>query len=346
MLLKAEPFAKRLQGEIAPLYAVYGDAPLLALEAADDIRAAARKRGFCAREVRTVLPDFDWGQFIAALGAPSLFGNKKIVELRIPTGKPGKGVSILTDYCQRIRQQGAPDPDCLLLVSVLQLDWRDEKSAWFSALLDAGVCCKFTTPALTELPAWIAGRLERQGQHTDQAALTFMAEQVEGNLLAAHQEIQKLALLYPPGALTGTQVRNAVLNVARYHLDDLREAFYARDFGRFARALEGLRQEGEAPQLVLWALTEELRLLIQLQAGLARRQPFNTLCRDLRIRTVRQQALQWAVKTFSRPALYAALMLAARLDRRIKGLDHGGSGDVWEGFLRLGICLRTSGISA
>jgi DNA polymerase-3 subunit delta len=342
MLLKAEQLAERLKGKLAPLYVVYGDAPLLALEAADAIRAAARQQGFDEREILTVLPDFDWRQLAAATSNLSLFGGKKMVELRIPTGKPGKGVSALTDYCRQMRQRDSLDS--LLLVSVLQLEWKDEKAAWFTALSDAGVCCKFTTPALAELPIWIAGRLERQRQKADRAGLAFMAERVEGNLLAAHQEIQKLALLYPPGLLTETQIRDAVLNVARYQIDDLRETFYARDFGHFARALEGLRQEGEAPQLVLWALTEELRALMQLQSGLAQGLSFNTLCRDLRIWGPRQQHLQQAARTFSRPALHTALTTAARLDHRIKGLDHGGSGDVWEGFLRLGIDLREAGI--
>jgi DNA polymerase-3 subunit delta len=338
MLLKAGVFAERLKKERAPLYVVYGDAPLLVLEAVDAIRAAARGQGFDAREILTVLPDFDWNQFTAATRASSLFGSKIVLELRIPTGKPGKGVDVLTDYCRQIRQRD--NPDRLLLVSVLQLDWRDEKSAWFTALSEAGVCCKFVTPTLAELPAWIAGRLERQGQSADQAGLTFMAERVEGNLLAAHQEIQKLELLYPPGLLTEAQIRDAVLNVARYQLDDLRETFYARDLKRFARTLEGLRQEGEAPQLVLWAISEELRLLMQLQEGLAQHQPFNTLCRDLRIRAARQHTLQQAARSFSRAALTSALIAAASLDRRIKGVDYGGSGDVWEGFLRLGICIR------
>jgi DNA polymerase-3 subunit delta len=340
MLCKAEKFAEQLKGKLAPLYVVYGDAPLLVLEAADAVHAAARRQGFDEREVLTALPDFDWNQFVSATGNLSLFGGRKIVELRIPNGKPGKGVGILTGYCQQLCQHASPDN--LLLVSVPQMEWKEEKAAWFTALSAAGVCCKFTTPTLAELPAWIAGRLERQGQKADRAGLVFMAERVEGNLLAAHQEIQKLGLLYPPGALDETQIRDAVLNVARYRVDDLREALYARDFGRFARALEGLRQEGEAPQLALWAITEELRALIRLQVGLKQGQPFNTLCRDLRIWGARQQSLQQAARTFTRTALHHALRAAARLDRRIKGLDHSGSGDVWEGFLRLGMGLRES----
>jgi DNA polymerase-3 subunit delta len=340
VLLKAEKFAEHLQGKLAPLYVVYGDAPLLVLEAADAVHAAARKQGFDEREILTALPDFDWNQFVVATGNLSLFGGRKVVELRIPNGKPGKSVGVLTSHCQQIQQRHS-DPNSLLLVSVPQMEWKDEKTAWFTALSNAGVCVKFTTPTLAELPAWIAERLARQGQKADRAGLVFMAERMEGNLLAAHQEIQKLALLYAPGALTEAQIRDAVLNVARYRIDDLRETFYARDFGRFARALEGLRQEGEAPQLALWAITEELRALLQLQAGLKQGLPFNTLCRDLRIWGARQQPLQQAARTFSRAALLKALSAAARLDRRIKGLDHSGSGDVWEGFLRLGIGLRT-----
>ncbi|MDR0737198.1 MAG: DNA polymerase III subunit delta [Zoogloeaceae bacterium] len=339
MLLKPEKLAEHLRGKMASLYVVHGDAPLLVLEAADAIHAAARRQGFDERETLTALPDFDWNQLAVATGNLSLFGGRKIVDLRIPNGKPGKGASVLADYCQRLQRHD--NPDNLLIVSAPQMEWKDEKTAWFTALSNAGVCIKCTTPTLAELPAWIAGRLERQGQKADRAGLAFIAERVEGNLLAAHQEIQKLALLYPPGALGEAQIRDAVLNVARYRIDDLRETFYARDFGRFARTLEGLRQEGEAPQLALWAITEELRALMQIQAGLKQGQPFNALCRDLRIWGARQQSLQQAARTFTRAALRRALTTAARLDRRIKGLDRGGSGDIWEGFLRLGIALRT-----
>ena len=208
MLLKAEQLAAHLERELRPLYVLYGDEPLLVLEAADAIRARARNAGYSEREVLTVLPQFDWGQLLAAGGNLSLFGDRKLIDLRIPTGKPGKeGSAALQQWCQHL------SPDNLLLVTLPELDWREEKAAWFTALANAGVAVKLNAPPLAELPGWIAGRLRRQQQSAEPDSLKFIAERVEGNLLAAHQEIQKLALLYPAGKLSDAQIRDAVLNV-------------------------------------------------------------------------------------------------------------------------------------
>jgi DNA polymerase-3 subunit delta len=248
MLLKGEQLAAHLERELRPLYVLYGDEPLLVIEAADAIRAKARKQGYSEREVLTVLPHFDWGQLLAAGGNMSLFGDKKLIDLRIPTGKPGKeGGAALQQWCQHLscRQPAAGH--------LPELDWREEKAVWFTALVNAGVAIKLMAPPLAELPGWIAGRLRRQQQSADLESLKFIAERVEGNLLAAHQEIQKLGLLYPAGQLTLAQIREAVLNVARYDIDGLREALLAAISARLTRTLDGLMQEGEAPPLVLWA---------------------------------------------------------------------------------------------
>ncbi|GHT89677.1 DNA polymerase III subunit delta [Betaproteobacteria bacterium] len=332
MHIKGEQLASHLDRALGALYIVYGDAPLLVLEAADAIRAAARKQGYDEREVLTVLPGFDWGELTAASSNLSLFGGKKLIDLRLPTGKPGKeGGSALSAYCQRM------SADNILLVTLPQLDWKEEKAVWFTTLAEAGVAIKFTTPTLNELPAWIAARLARQQQQADAEGLRFMAERVEGNLLAAHQEIQKLALLYPAGKLGGAEIRDAVLNVTRYNVDDLREALLSGDLQRFARTLEGLQQEGEAPPLALWAMTEEIRALAQIKAGLARNMPFDGLCKELRIWGARAQQLRRPAGAVSPRALKTALELAATIDRRMKGLD---TGDVWEGFLRLGMLVQ------
>lgn len=332
MQIKGEQLASHLDRALGALYIVYGDAPLLVLEAADAIRATARKQGYDEREVLTALFGFDWGQLTAATSNLSLFGGKKLIDLRIPTGKPGKeGSSALTAYCQRM------SADNILLVTLPQLDWKEEKAVWFATLAQAGVAIKFSAPPLNELPGWIAARLARQRQQADEEGLRFMAERVEGNLLAAHQEIQKLALLHPAGRLSAADIRDAVLNVARYNIDDLREALLSGDLQRFARTLEGLQQEGEAPPLVLWAMTEEIRALAQIKAGLARNLPFDSVCKELRIWGARAQQIRRAASAVSARAIKSALELAATIDRRTKGLD---TGDVWEGFLRLGMLIQ------
>lgn len=331
MLLKGEQLAAHLERELRPLYVLYGDEPLLVLEAADAIRARARRQGYGEREVLTVLPQFDWGQLLAAGGNLSLFGDKKLIDLRIPTGKPGKdGSAALQQWCQNLSM------DNLLLVTLPELDWREEKAAWFTALVNAGVAIKLNAPALTELPGWIAGRLRRQQQSADLDSLKFIAERVEGNLLAAHQEIQKLALLYPAGPLSLAQVRDAVLNVARYDIEGLRDALLSGDVARLTRTLNGLMQEGEAPPLVLWAMSEEIRALAGIRFGLDAGRPLDQLLKDAKVWGPRQGPVKKAVQRLSTAALEEALRHAGRVDRLAKGI---GQGNIWEEFLRLGLRL-------
>ena len=333
MLLKGEQLAAHLERELRPLYVVYGDEPLLVLEAADAIRARARQQGYSEREVLTVLPHFDWGQLLAAGGNMSLFGDRKLIDLRIPTGKPGKeGGAALQDWCRNL------SPDNLLLVTLPELDWREEKAVWFTTLVNAGVAIKLNAPPLAELPGWIAGRLRRQQQSADLDSLKFIAERVEGNLLAAHQEIQKLGLLYPAGALSLAQIREAVLNVARYDIDGLREALLAGDIARLSRTLDGLMHEGEAPPLVLWAMSEEIRALAILRSGLDRGRPLDQLLKEAKVWGPRQNPVKKALQRLSTATLEAALQHAGKIDRLAKGV---GQGNIWEEFLRLGLSLST-----
>lgn len=331
MLLRGEQLAAHLEKGLQPLYVLYGDDPLLVIEAGDAIRAAARRQGYGEREVLTALPGFDWGNLLAAGGNLSLFGDRKLVDLRIPGGKPGRdGGAALQAWCQHLSL------DTLLLVTLPELDWKEEKAAWFTTLAQAGVAVKLTAPALHELPAWIAGRLRRQGQEAGAEGLRFIAERVEGNLLAAHQEISKLGLLYPAGELSPEQIRAAVLNVARYDVDTLREALLAGDLARLARTLEGLRQEGEAPPLVLWAMGEEIRALATIRFGQSRGLPVDQLLREAKVWGPRQSLIKRALQRISPATLAAALRHAARIDRLVKGI---GEGDAWEEFLRLGMRL-------
>ena len=332
MQLRGDQLAAHLERELQPVYVVYGDEPLLVIEAADTIRSAARRQGFDEREVLTALPGFNWSDLAHAAGNMSLFGGRTLLDLRIPTGKPGReGSAALQDYCAR------PSPDALLLVTLPGLDWSEEKAAWLKALTEAGAAVKLVPPGLNDLPAWIGGRLARQQQRAGNEALRFIAERVEGNLLAAHQEILKLGLLHPAGELSLEQVRDAVLNVARYDLDGLREALLAGDVVRLTRTLDGLRQEGEAPPLVLWALTEEVRALAQIKVALQSGQSVDAAFKEARVWGARQGLLRRALQRVEVRASLAALRHAAQIDRLIKGL--GGASDVWDEFLRLGLRL-------
>ena len=332
MQLRGDQLAAHLERELQPVYVVYGDEPLLVIETADAIRSAARRQGFDEREVLTALPGFNWSDLAHAAGNMSLFGGRTLLDLRIPTGKPGReGSAALQDYCAR------PSPDALLLVTLPGLDWSEEKAAWLKALTEAGAAVKLVPPGLNDLPVWIGGRLARQQQRAGNEALRFIAERVEGNLLAAHQEILKLGLLHPAGELSLEQVRDAVLNVARYDLDGLREALLAGDVVRLTRTLDGLRQEGEAPPLVLWALTEEVRALAQIKVALQSGQSVDAAFKEARVWGARQGLLRRALQRVEVRASLAALRHAAQIDRLIKGL--GGASDVWDEFLRLGLRL-------
>lgn len=334
MLLRPEQLEGQLARALAPLYVIHGNEPLLVIEAGDAIRAAARARGFSEREVLVAGPNFRWDALGMAAGNMSLFGESKLLDLRIPNGKPGReGGEALTRHAR----QAAADSGLMTLVTLPELDWATRKAAWFTALAGAGVVVEANAPPLERLPDWIAGRLARQGQSTTREALEFIAQRVEGNLLAAHQEIQKLGLLHPPGALDADAVREAVLNVARYDVDKLRQALLQGDPARCARLLEGLQGEGEAPPLVLWAFSSELHVLAAVRAALDAGRPAAAALKAERVfDNARAAAMQRAAARLDAATLRAALAAAARIDRMIKGLE---TGHVWDAFLQLALSL-------
>ncbi|MBK9624247.1 MAG: DNA polymerase III subunit delta [Rhodocyclaceae bacterium] len=278
MQMRPEQLAAHLQRSVAPLYFLHGDEPLLVIEAGDAIRAAAKRQGFIEREVMVVSANFRWEDLFAATENLSLFGDRKMIDLRVPTGKLGRdGGEALQRYAARV------NPDISTLITFPEMDWKQQKSAWFVALSSAAVTLECNAPPLSRLPNWIAERLSRQQQTAPRAALEFITAHVEGNLLAAHQEIQKLALIYPTGEISLAQIEAAVLNVARYDTGDLRDAVKAKDVARAARTLEGLKAEGAPTPLVLWTLANEARNL----------------------------------------AARAALLHAAKIDRMVKGIANG-----------------------
>jgi len=332
-----------------PLYVFSGDEPLLMMEAMDQLRATAKKMGYTDREVLMQERGFDWGALLNAGQTMSLFGDKRWVELRIPTGKPGRdGAEALKQFSTQVQSQvvGAEGPDAIVCIVLPKLDSKTKASGWFSALDDAGMAIQLDSLERAQLPQWIADRLKKQGQEVQsgpegQRALSFIADQVEGNLIGAHQEIQKLGLLHSTGVLTEEQIRSAILKVARYNVFELTEAMLAGDLPRLNRMLDGLKGEGEPLVLILWSVTEELRLLSKLKAAGDAGEPVQQLMRANRIWGNKERLYPMALKRIQPMRLRRAMQLAAGLDRQAKGLYAVDlPADPWDGLRLVGNLLR------
>ena len=323
MQVRAEQLAAHLQRGLKPLYMVHGDEPLLAQEAGDAIRAAARAAGFDERKVFSVSgAHFDWSGVLGAAQEMSLFAERRLIEIRIPSGKPGKeGSDALQRYAERLPE------DVLTIVQLPRLDGQQLKSAWFGALDSAGASVRVEPVERAALPTWIAQRLAQQGQRVaggeaGQRTLAFFADCVEGNLLAAHQEVQKLSLLHPPGELSFEQVESAVLNVARYDVFKLGEAVLGGRLRRALRMLDGLRAEGEAAVRVHWTLAEDIRALKRVKDAVATGKPLPMALREARVWGPREKLFERAVPLLSAAQLDALLSAASICDGLVKGLKH------------------------
>ena len=218
--MDADRLAEHLQrpgNRLAAMYTVSGDEPLLVTEAVDALRAAARNAGYSERLSMVMDARSDWSAVTAATQSVSLFGDRRILEIKIPTGKPGKsGADTLTKLAEHAEKQ--PDADTLVLIALPRLDKATRESRWVQALARGGMMVDIPNIERGRLPAWVGMRLARQNQRADSATLQWMADKVEGNLLAAHQEIQKLGLLYPEGQLAAEDVERAVLNLSLIHI--------------------------------------------------------------------------------------------------------------------------------
>ena len=315
--------------ELKPLYTVHGAETLLALEAADRIRAAARAQGYAEREVLTVEPGFTWSELTMAASAQSLFASRKLLELRIPNGKPGvEGGAALQALCERLPEE------TVTLIQLPEIDWRAQKAAWFDVLGAAGIMVEARLVTRNALPQWLAGRLKAQKQEADPDTLAFIAERVEGNLMAAYQEVQKLALLFPPGRIAFEQAREAVLDVARYEVDEIGLAMLEGDVSRLVRMFEGLKAEGAPPPFALWQLAETIRALGRVVGLVASGRPIAVALREARIYGPRQSLFQSCYSRYTPQDIAEALAHAAAIDRVIKGLDKG---DLWDELLHLAL---------
>jgi len=345
MQLASAQLTQHLQRGLRPLYTLHGDEPLLVQETADAIRAAARQQGYTERTVHTVAgAHFDWSAVLAAGGSLSLFADKQIVEVRIPSGKPGKEGSTAL---QQLAESTVGNDSTLTLVLLPKVDFSTRKSAWFTALEGNGVAIELQPVERNALPQWIAQRLARQDQRVvageeGQRTLQFFADRVEGNLLAAHQEIQKLALLYPAGELTFAQVESAVLNVARYDVFKLSEAVLAGQAGRVQRMLDGLQAEGEAEVLVHYTLAEDIRALKRVKDAMAAGRPLPMALREQRVWGAKEKLFERVLPRLTAPTLDNLLQGAHVVDGIVKGLKSPGwptSG--WQALHRLAmeLCL-------
>lgn len=322
MQIKSDDLLSHLQRGIAPLYVIHGDEVLLALEAGDAIRAAARAAGATDREVLVVEPGFKWDALISANANGSLFGDRKMIDVRIPTGKPGvEGAKALEAYAAN------PNPDNITLITLPRLDRATQASAWFSALAAAGATVAVYPVERDALPAWIAQRLARQNQKVSRDTLALLAENCEGNLLAARQEIEKLALLLGTGMLDPEAVENAVADVSRYDIFALSEAWLVGDAARAMRILQALAAEGEPPTLAIWQLSEDVHALASIHAQVRGGMSVPSAVKGARVWGKRQQAMERAAHRVPAGLIAPLIQALARVDGLAKGI---GRGDAWD----------------
>jgi DNA polymerase-3 subunit delta len=336
MQLAPAQLATHLKQGLQALYVLVGDEPLAHRECLDAIRQAARLQGFNERNSLLVERAFNWQQ-IASYGASiSLFASRRLLEINVPSGKPGvEGGKAL----QALASQ--PLSDTTVLIILPKLEREAKNSAWFSALEKQAVVINLEEVPASQLPKWIGARLAQQGQQASPATLEFLAHQVEGNLLAANQEVQKLALLHPAGELSDDAVRQAVLNVSRYDAFQLGEAVLAGDSARTVRILQGLQDEGENAVAVMNPLMWVLRPLLGIKQAELRGENVMQAMTSARIYGERQALVKRALSRLSLRQLEAALQKLADIDKTAKGVMQG---DAWLEISRL--CFGLAGVRA
>lgn len=306
---------ERAQGVLSPLWIILGEEPLLALEAGDLLRKAAKDLGYSERVVLALNSTSDWSPLIDAVSSVSLFDDKKIIELRFLSSGPGvKGAKVLAQFAQLVPQIDST----VTVIHLTQTDYSTQKATWFKTLAACGHVVSCQPISRAQYPAWIRQRLQKQGQSMQEQALSFFAEQTEGNLMAAKQELMKLELLYPGKELTVKEVEDCVMNVSRYSVEDLLEAIAQADVARTARTVAGMQSEDEPMPLILMRLTSFLRDTLALTID--RMAPIMPSTRALTTQLAKR----------STPAKIANMLgRCADLDRLAKGLTVHNRDDVW-----------------
>jgi DNA polymerase-3 subunit delta len=324
------------------LIVITGNEPLLVLEAGDALRERARAEGFTQQHRFVMDARSDWQPIFGAASNGSLFGDRQMVEIALPSGKPGKtGASAIETLSSQCAQQSASD--VLTVFKLPGLDRATRESKWVKVLFGAGLVIELPDITRHALPVWIGQRMARQQQSLSRDSLQWLADRVEGNLLAAHQEIQKLGLLYPEGEITLEQCQAAVLNVARYDVFALRDAMLDGDAKRMLRVLWGLKAEGEAPPLVLWAMGEEIRTMDRINQAVERGQPLSAAIKSNRLFGGREQRARAALSRVSPARWRRAVIHAHDVDRIIKGVPVATRlTDPWHELARLGMSIAAS----
>ena len=322
MKLHAEKLSSHLKNNLAPCYLVSGDEHLLVEEALDEIRVAARERGFESRESFVTMANFNWSQLAAVASNLSLFADKRIIELRLPTGKPGREGSAA--ICEFVANLG---PEFLLIVVTPKLNNSNKNSKWVKTLSATGDHVPIWEIDLRNLPGWISARMRDAGLKPDRDAVRMIADRVEGNLLAANQEIEKLRIILGEGAVSGEDVANAVANNSRYDVYKLVDAAVDGNAKRAMKILNGLRGEGVEPVIVMWALTRELRMLAMLAESVRQNVDLGAAMKKHYVWPSRQAMVRACISRHQYTELYRLLKATGRADAAAKGQ---AAGDPWQ----------------
>lgn len=335
MKLTADKLKQQLSKGLAPVYFVTGDEPLLVGEVTDAIRSAAREQGYEERESHSADARFDWAALIGGLDNLSLFANRKIIEVRLTTGKPGReGGAALVDLV------GNPPQDTLFIITSPKLDKRTSATKWATALEQEGVRVDIYMPTPEQLPAWLAARMRQAGLDCDDEGIDILAARIEGNLMAAQQEISKLQLLVGEGRVTGDMVRRSVADGARFDVFQLADAAIGQDTTRAVRILFGLRKEGIAPALVSWALAREVTQLITLWTKVDQGNPPGRAMSEARVWRNRQPLFNRALASHDEHSIRELAAQAALTDRVVKGASPG---QPWNALLDLLVSIAQPG---
>ena len=338
MRIKPEQLGAALKKSLAPVYFISGDEPLQLGEIADAIRKAAKKAGFENREILSAETGFEWNQLAFTADSYSLFADKKIIDLRLPSGTPGiDGSKALIAYCERLPE------DTLLLVTAGKIASSALKTKWLEALDKKGVVIQVWPLEGNDLIHWLQQRAGRRELHIETEGLRILASRIEGNLLAAAQEIEKLYVLYGTGNLSSGQISEAVADSSRYDVFKLMDSVLAARVDRILKILSGLRSEGVAAPIVLWALTREARVLIKMKLAISQGQNRELVFKNNQIWDKRKQLISNALSRLSDSDLNNILVLSAKADRQIKGQE---SGDAWETLLALCLLFASAPVMA
>mgnify|MGYP001008122166 FL=1 len=330
--ISTERLLPQLKQPLQALYVLHGEEALLRIEALDAIRAAAKEQGYLNRETHTPDTTADWQDLLASANSIGLFAELNLLEIHLPGGKPGKAGG------EAIEQLAANlPPDTVTVILLPKLERAQTQAKWFAALSRSGTVVEAKAVDAQALPGWIRGRLAQHHLSIGNEALALFAERVEGNLLAAKQEIDKLALLYPAGHELGiAETEAAVADVARFDVFQLAAAWMSGELARVVRLLEGLEADGEEPVMLLWMLADDIRTLIRLTAALKQGQTVAQVRNSLRLWGSKQQLAPLAVRRIATPRLIAALQECARIDRIIKGAE---TGEAWPAIRQLLVSL-------